>query len=110
MLINVFSPRSNIIKIWNNSRKSVSSICKKNNGSKFKYLWWNYWDKCITFERSFNARLNYTHWNAVKHGLVRHPLEYPFTSYHEHMAAHPELMPILERNHPFDRLRVPDDF
>lgn len=32
--------------------------------------WHNYRETLLTYERSYLARLNYTHRNAVKHGLV----------------------------------------
>ena len=39
-------------------------------------VWFQYWDSRITYERSYLARLNYVHSNAVKHGLVRKAEEY----------------------------------
>jgi putative transposase len=33
-------------------------------------VWYNFWDTKLTYERSYLARLNYVHQNAVKHGLV----------------------------------------
>jgi len=33
-------------------------------------VWFNFRDTKLTFERSYLARLNYVHQNAVKHGLV----------------------------------------
>jgi len=33
-------------------------------------VWHNFWDTKLTYERSYLARLNYVHQNAVKHGLV----------------------------------------
>ena len=34
-------------------------------------VWHNFWETRITYEKSYLARLNYVHQNAVKHGLVR---------------------------------------
>lgn len=45
-------------------------------------IWYNYWDTCITYERSFLARLNYIHHNPVKHGYVEDASAYPFGSYY----------------------------
>jgi hypothetical protein len=33
-------------------------------------VWHNFWDTKLTYEKSYLARLNYVHQNAVKHGLV----------------------------------------
>jgi putative transposase len=43
-------------------------------------IWFNYWDTLLTFERSYLARLNYVHQNAVKHGLVQVAKDYPWCS------------------------------
>jgi len=45
-----------------------------------RQVWYNYWDTKLTFERSYLARLNYVHQNAVKHGLVRVASQYPWCS------------------------------
>ena len=46
-----------------------------------RQVWFNYWDTCLTYERSYLARLHYVHRNPVKHGLVQNPEDYPFSSY-----------------------------
>jgi putative transposase len=43
-------------------------------------VWYNFWDTKLTFERSYLARLNYVHQNAVKHGLVHVANQYPWCS------------------------------
>ena len=43
-------------------------------------VWYNYWDTRLTFEKSYFARLNYVHQNAVKHGLVRVANQYQWCS------------------------------
>ena len=43
-------------------------------------VWFQYWDTCLTYEKSYLARLNYVHNNAVKHGLVERAEEYPWCS------------------------------
>ncbi len=39
-----------------------------------------YWESRITYQRSYLARLNYVHSNAVKHGLVRRAEQYRWCS------------------------------
>ncbi len=34
-------------------------------------VWFEYWDSHLTYQRSYFARLNYAHGNAVRHGVVR---------------------------------------
>ena len=35
-----------------------------------RQVWYNFWETRLTYERSYLARLNYVHQNAIKHGLV----------------------------------------
>ena len=43
-------------------------------------VWYNFWETRLTYERSYLARLNYVHQNAVKHGLVRVANQYEWCS------------------------------
>ena len=45
-----------------------------------RQVWQNYWDTCITYEKSYLARLRYVHENPVKHGLVDNAMDYPYCS------------------------------
>lgn len=44
-------------------------------------VWYSYWDTYIRGERDFWTRFNYIHYNPVKHGYVREPEEWFFSSY-----------------------------
>jgi putative transposase len=43
-------------------------------------VWFNYWETRLTYQKSYLARLNYTHQNAVKHKLVGAAHLYPWCS------------------------------
>ena len=43
-------------------------------------VWYNFWDKELSFEKSYLARLNYVNQNAVKHGLAGIPTDYRWCS------------------------------
>jgi len=43
-------------------------------------IWFNFWDTKLTHQRSYLARLNYVHQNAVKHRLVPLACQYPWCS------------------------------
>jgi len=43
-------------------------------------VWFQYWDSHVTYERSYLARLNFVHRNAVHHRLVREPERYSWCS------------------------------
>ncbi len=40
------------------------------DGAEGRKVWHNFWETRLSFEKSYFARLNYVHQNAVKHGLV----------------------------------------
>ena len=50
------------------------------DGAKGREVWHNFWDTRLTYEKSYLARLNYVHQNAVKHGLVAVANQYPWCS------------------------------
>jgi putative transposase len=43
-------------------------------------VWHNYRETHLTFQKSYLARLNYTHNNPVHHGLVRRAADYEWCS------------------------------
>jgi putative transposase len=59
--------------------------------------------------RSFYARLNYLHHNPVKHGLVAHPDEYPFSSYRIWRELEDVDLSAIEAHYPWDRLDLEFD-
>ena len=50
------------------------------DGVPGRQVWHNFRDTRLTYEKSYFARLNYTHQNAVKHGLVHAAGLYPWCS------------------------------
>jgi putative transposase len=57
--------------------------------TKGRQVWHNFWETRLTFQRSYLARLNYVHQNAVKHGIVLVANQYPWCSagWFERIAA-----------------------
>jgi putative transposase len=43
-------------------------------------VWFQYWESHLSYQRSYFARLNYVHTNAVRHGLVRKAEQYEWCS------------------------------
>ncbi|MGA7274814.1 MAG: hypothetical protein WBX14_08225, partial [Candidatus Udaeobacter sp.] len=43
-------------------------------------VWHNFWDTKLSYQKSYLARLNYVHQNAVKHGLAQLASQYPWCS------------------------------
>ncbi len=58
---------------------TAKEINEEDDAAKRK-VWFQYWESRITYQRSYLARLNYVHSNAVKHGLVRRAEQYEWCS------------------------------
>jgi len=41
-----------------------------------------YWEHTIRDDQDYAAHMDYTHFNPVKHGLVRYATDWPFSSFH----------------------------
>lgn len=95
-----------------------------NNFHKFSAIWirkhvtdsananpifYNYWDTCIDFEKSYYIRINYIWNNPVKHGKVSDPKDWLWGSYINRMENITEVNRIL-KNYPSDKAKVYDDF
>jgi putative transposase len=73
-------------------------------------VWHNYWETALTYEKSYLARLNYVHQNAVKHGLVPVANQYRWCSaaWFERVAQ-PSMVKTIY-GFQTDQVRVLDDF
>jgi len=45
-----------------------------------------YWEHTIRDDRDYAAHMDYTHFNPVKHGNVKHPADWPFSSFRRCVA------------------------
>jgi len=75
-----------------------------------RQVWQNYWDTCITYERSYLARMHYVHMNPVKHGLIDNALNYPFCSYKWFIEQGEDGLKKQVFDQPIDKVDVFDDF
>ncbi len=46
------------------------------DGTPGRKVWFQYWDKQLTYHGSYIARLRYVHENAVHHGIVLNAVNY----------------------------------
>ena len=58
-------------KFVNRLHTETAILANRLDQTPGRKVWHNFWDTRITYEKSYLARLNYVHQNAVKHGLVR---------------------------------------
>ncbi len=75
-----------------------------------RQVWFNYWDSCLTYEKSYLARLHYIHMNPVKHGLIDDAFNYPFCSYRWFTEQGDSDLKEQVFKQPTDHLHVVDDF
>jgi len=75
-----------------------------------RQVWFNFWDTRLTHQRSYLARLNYVHQNAVKHGLVPVACEYPWCSAGWFERTTPPAMVKAIYRFKTDRISVLDEF
>ncbi len=75
-----------------------------------RQVWHNFRETKLTYQKSYLARLNYVHQNAVKHGLVPVANQYPWCSaaWFERTASAAVVKSIYRFK--VDRLQVPDEF
>jgi len=75
-----------------------------------RMIWFNFWETALTFERSYLARLNYVHQNAVKHGLVSVANQYRWCSaaWFERSASAAQVKTIYSFK--TDLLKIDDDY
>ena len=67
-------------------------------------IWYNYWDTCITFEKSYWTRLNYIWFNPLKHGYVDDPKDWKFGSYYYRYDQKADEMKEIVQKYPWDKL------
>jgi len=75
-----------------------------------RQVWFNFRDTKLTFEKSYLARCNYVHQNAVHHQLVRVANQYPWCSaaWFERVASPAMVQTIYSFK--TDQVNVEDDF
>jgi putative transposase len=89
---------------------ATAAELNRRDGTPERAVWFNYWDTRLMFEKSYLARLNYVHQNAVKHGLVARANEYPWCSaaWFEGCATRSQVQTIYSFK--IDRVHLDDDY
>jgi putative transposase len=67
-------------KMLNRVHTEASIVLNARDSMNGRRVWFQYWDKTLTFEASWLTRLRYTHENAVHHGLVPDARRYKWCS------------------------------
>src|SRR5438132_438002 len=66
-------------------RGEASSVSRRRKGERG--IWQRrYWEHVIRDERDWRHHLDYIHYNPVRHGLVERAIDWPYSSFHLHVA------------------------
>jgi putative transposase len=103
-------PTSQLAKLIRHLHANSARKLNQPDGTAGRKVWFNFWDTKLTHERSYLARLNYVHQNAVKHGLVWQASEYAWcsASWFERSASAAEVKTIYSFK--IDKLNIDDDY
>jgi len=72
---------ANSLRYWlKHLHADITRQINRADGVQGRKIWHNYRDSLLTYQPSYLARLNYTHNNAVHHGLVVRPGDYRWCS------------------------------
>ena len=70
----------------------TQSLCMRHTPKIYKnkrgeYNLWQtrYWEHTIRNEHDLNNHIDYIHYNPVKHGLVKNPIDWPYSSLHSYI-------------------------
>jgi putative transposase len=80
------------------------------DGVRGRQVWFQYWDTCLTYEKSWLVRMNYVHNNPVKHGLVKIATHYPYCSASWFLQNASTSFRRKVESFRFDKLKINDDF
>jgi putative transposase len=86
-------------------------ILNREERQQNRKVWHNYWDRCVRDEKDYFSKLNYIHFNPVKHGFVENPFEYEFSSYKYYLdkLGNDQLTEIITK-HPWEKVNEKDDY
>jgi putative transposase len=112
LMLEVLENPVDLRKIFGNIHKFSALWIKKNvkHAKNTSKIWHNYWDTCITYERSYFARLNYIWYNPVKHGYVEKPEDWEFGSYRQRFEKEKEYLHRVNKDYPCDKVKIEDCF
>jgi len=78
----------NLAKFVNSIHGRSAYEINRIDNCRGRKVWYNYWDTCIRAEKDFYTRLNYIHYNPLKHGYVNSIEKlssYSFSSFPEYV-------------------------
>jgi putative transposase len=68
-------------------RPQAGVLVEKNRRGEYDLWARRFWEHTIRDESDFAHHLGYIHYNPVKHGWVKRPREWPYSTFHRYVAA-----------------------
>jgi putative transposase len=89
-----YSQRWNLIKgYFSRDIKMDEDISTTKKKKRERSIWQRrFWEHAIRHEQDYEKHLNYIHYNPVKHGYVKSPTDWKFSSIHQYIAD--EILPV----------------
>jgi len=87
-----------------------AKFVNRSDNTHGRRVWYNYWDTCLQTEPAYYTRMNYVIINPVKHGLVKNPEDYPFSSYTYFVKNTEPDFRQLVFSQPIDDLQIEDEY
>jgi len=100
------SLRRMLSKLHSRTSDSLNQL----DGTPGRKVWFQFWDKHLTYPRSYLPRLRYVHENAVHHRVVLAAEDYPWCSAAWFARTASRGFQRTVKSFKIDRLNVPDDF
>ena len=111
IMINAPEDSTTLSQLVNNFHRFTANWLSKHNIKKVQDKYFhNYWDTCITFEKSYFSRLHYIWYNPVKHGYVGSPEKWKFGSFYFLYEEEMKEIEQIIKTYPIDRMKIDDDF
>lgn len=78
--IGTSAERGSLVALLKALHKGTAAELNRIDGTPGRRVWFQYWDKGLTYQRSYLARVNYVMGNAAHHGIVNDATRYPWCS------------------------------
>ncbi len=89
-----FATRWRLIKTWFAKHRDVDgasgyAALTRPTGSQSEHTVWQhrYWEHVLRDETDYRRHLEYIHFNPVKHGYIKAPIDWPYSSFRRYVNA-----------------------
>jgi putative transposase len=99
----VHPSQTNISLLLRKIKLSFSTRYRKQRDLQFGRVWqYRFWDHIIRDQDDMNRHIDYIHRNPVKHGIVKSPFDYPYSSIHQYREFYPVDWGVKEKDDDFE--------